>query len=377
MSRLSAFAVGLVCLAGCSDSMRRADDADPADSATDAPLDAPVDVPPETSDAGDPCGCAPGDHNDHIFVVSDDAELWKYDPVANDFEFVTTMRCGGSMRAFSMAVDSLGIAYVLYSDLEDIFTIDVNDPGFGCLDPGYVPRSPGFALFGMSFANESDTNRCADLYVHSFSGGSAFGEGSGIGTLGALTQTSLEPRMITSIDFDGGELAGTGDGRLFALAGLEPVKLVEYDKVTGEVLGITPLDGLNKTNASAFAFLGGDAWIFTEAPPAACASCRETECATAWSACEVDAACRRAAECSFEAGSITDDCGGVMPAELQSCLAGPCVEECYPSVRTRVSQVSRYDFDGSDDGGLTVVHAEAPIRIVGAGASTCVSTLPF
>ena len=42
--------------------------------------------------------------------------------------------------------------------------------------------------------------------------------------------------ILAMVDYDGGEIDGTGDGRLFAFAGTEPAKLIEFDRETGEVM---------------------------------------------------------------------------------------------------------------------------------------------
>ena len=108
---------------------------------------------------------------------------------------------------------------------------------------------------------------------------------------------------IGDIDFDGGELTGTGDGRLFAFAG-SPAKLVEYDKSDASVVEIQQLN-MNLTNAFAFAFYGGDFYMFTES-----------------------------------------------------------------NNNPGVSKVTHFDYDDTQD--LEIVVPDAPIRIVGAGVSTCV-----
>ena len=368
---------------GCGGGSNRTDAGPLPDAAVDAgpredggsPPDAPA-GDAETDADTDPCACAPGAHNDRIFVLSDDAELWSYDPMTDAFELVTPVRCGGSTRAFSMAVDALGLAWMLFADTEDIFTIDVNDPGVACLDPGYVPGREGFGLFGMSFATDTALDACADLYMFSYSGDGPFREGPDLGQLGALDPDALTVRTITSVDFDGGELAGTGDGRLFAFAGDEPSKLIEYDKDNGEVLDVTELPDIRRTNANAFSFFAGDAWFFTEAPPALCPACLEAECPDAWTACQGDEVCLEQLQCAQDAADVTDECGGLLSAEMMSCLS-TCTDECLVSLRARVSRVTRFDFDGTEGGGATVVVEEAPIRVVGAGASTCVTTSPF
>jgi hypothetical protein len=117
----------------------------------------------------------------------------------------------------------------------------------------------------------------------------------------------LQMQQLGIIDYDGGELSGTGDGRLFAFAGASPAKLVEYDKTDASVIDTLPLDTLELTNAFAFAFFGGDFYFFTEG-----------------------------------AGFT--------------------------------SQVTHIDYDDTQD--LEVVVPQAPIRIVGAGVSTCAPVIP-
>ena len=326
--------------------------------------------------AGGGCACAPGVHGDVIFVLSDAAEVYAYDPKPNTFALIGSAACSGAAAPYSMAVDRAGRAWVLDIATQDLATLDVNAPA-ACQDPGFTPGQAGFGLFGMAYSADGPGEECSKLYMLSYSGSGPFAEGPGLGSLGVMDPSTLTVSAIGSIDFDGGELAGTSDGRLFAFAGTSPPKLVEYDKATAAVLGIVPLEGFSKTNASAFAFHRGDVYFFTEAPPAACAPCLDQSCAAAHQACLADPACADALACALAQGDINDACGGAMPAELTACLTGACLEECFPS-SGKVSQVTRMDYDGSEGAGqtLTVVNAAAPIRIVGAGVSTCVPAVP-
>ncbi len=328
-------------------------------------------------DSGASCACSPGLHNQSIVVLSDKAELLSYDPIANQFQSITTLDCLGQEKPFSLAVDARGKAWIILSPSNDLITVDVNAPA-GCEDPGYSPNQAGFGLFGMSFSTASAADRCERIFALSYSGNGYFKEGPGLGLLGVLDPSTLTLSKIASIDYDGGELAGTGDGRLFAFAGDSPAKLVEYDKSTGTALSTTPLTGLEKTTASAFAFFGGDIYFFTEATPAECTPCLEQNCASTLAACQADSVCAEAFACALGQFDITDDCGGLMSAEMQSCVA-TCSAECLPSALNRKSWVHRLDFDSSDDGGgsgLTLVNPQAPVRIVGADASTCVAYQP-
>ena len=142
------------------------------------------------------------------------------------------------------------------------------------------------------------------MYAHGWSGQGGFSECNGCQDMGKIDTADFSIETLGAIDYDGGELTGTGDGRLYAFAG-SPAKLIDYDKSDASVNNTFDLGGLTLTNAFAFAFFGGDFYFFTES------------------------------------GNPGSD-----------------------------SKVTHYDFD--DDKSLETVVNVAPMRIVGAGVSTCV-----
>ncbi|RLB47307.1 MAG: hypothetical protein DRJ42_25705, partial [Deltaproteobacteria bacterium] len=144
------------------------------------------------------------------------------------------------------------------------------------------------------------------------------------------------------------------------------------------VLETIPLDGFSKTNASAMAFFAGDLYLFVEASPPGCVPCLEATCGTEYEACLADAVCRDDLACSIEAADLRDDCGGLLSAEMMSCL-GACTDTCFTPPRARVSEVWRFDLDGSDGatGSLVRVVDALPIRVVGAASSPCVPIGPI
>ncbi|MFO7567649.1 MAG: hypothetical protein R6X02_33710 [Enhygromyxa sp.] len=249
---------------------------------------------------GDPmefCTCAA--NTDLIYVLSDNAQLWSYNPESNQFAQITASLGCPVSNTFSMSVDRNGIAYVMFQN-DAIYAIDVNNPNM-CMDPGYVPGQLGFNKFGMGFVSNSLQDPCDKLYAHSWNGQGGFNEGQNAGRLGRMDVADLQMEEIGFIDYNGGELTGTGDGRLFAFAG-SPAKLVQYNKDTAEVIATEQLN-MSLTNAFAFAFHGGGFYMFTE------------------------------------------------------------------SNTPGFSKVTHYDYEG--DKSLTQVVDQAPIRIVGAGVSTC------
>jgi hypothetical protein len=206
-----------------------------------------------------------------------------------------------------MGVARDGKAWIMFRPDGRIGLVDVNNAN-ACEMTGYDPHQFGFHLFGMAFASSGPNDPCDHLYLHSFDD-VEWSEGQGVGMLGRVDQSTLQVAPVSPIDFNGGELTGTGDGRLFAFAGVPDAKLVEYDKGSGEVVDVIPLAGLQLTNAFAFAFWGGDFWFFTES-------------------------------------------GG---------LGTP-------------SKVTVLDHDGTL--GLETLPENAPMRVVGAGVSTCAPLLP-
>ncbi|WAS97001.1 hypothetical protein [Nannocystis punicea] len=263
-----------------------------------------------------PCDCpdieVPLD--DGIFVLSDNSELWKYYPESNSFTMLGGFNCGGMTNTFSMAVDRLGFAWVMFGDpVGEIWKIDVTNPG-NCIDPGYNPNQQGIGYFGMAFVSNSQFDQCDRMFGNSFDGGFlGFTEGPNFGDFLSVDPDSLLIDIISPSDFNGAEMTGTGDGRVFSFGGV-PSKLIERDKVSGAVLDIFPLQNLPLTNGFAFAFFGGDFYFFTE------------------------------------------------------------------SANPTFSKVTHLDYDDSDMDGqqqLTTINNAAPIRIVGAGVSTCAPFAPM
>ena len=263
----------------------------------------------------DPCPCAdvevPLDNG--IFVLSDNAELYKYLPDENSFQKLGDIGCG-MPNTFSMAVDRAGFAWVMFDPPTGaIRKVDVTNPA-DCTDPGYVPGQMGIQRFGMAYVTKDKFNTCDQLYGNTYNGIGGFGEGPNAGTFLTVDPETLTVENIGSTTLNGAELTGTGDGRTFMFGGVNPAKLIEVNKETGEYIETIPLGNLDLTFAFAFAFFGGDFYFFTES-------------------------------------------------------GGPGSD----------SKVTHFDYDDSDNNGiqdLTVINNNAPIRIVGAGVSTCAPFLP-
>lgn len=322
----------------------------------------------ETSTTGPTaCQCAP--NGDLVYLASWDGELWSFDPSDESFEMITQV-CAAGERVYSLAVDHQMQAWVLFTNGE-MRVVDLNDPQ-GCSDPDWPGIESGFELAGLSFVpNAPAPEVCDKLYLHSYSGNGPFAAGPDLGSLGVYDPDTGEITTLASIDFDGGELAGTGDARLLATAGPEPASLTEYDKDSGAMIWQDTLTGFSKTRASAFAFHSGDLYLFNESPPANCDPCLNG-CSAEWAACQANQACVDEFQCVLDTGSISDDCGGSLPATVLGCLENQCQADCFPNLGDIQSQVWVYDLDESGGMGRTLTSTVlAPIRVVGAATSVC------
>ncbi len=368
----------LLALAATGCTARSATITEPLDSGSPESDAATLDAGAEPdAGRGALCGCRPGPHDAAIFLLGADASLWSFDPLSLRATFVVGPVCAGVARPFSMAVDPFGRAWILDSETRRLSLFDLVTPG-ACVDSGYLPTVRELPYFGMAFVHTDPARQCASLFAHSYSGASSFRVGPGLGTLAVIDGDPPRARPIASIDYDGGELTGTGDGRLFAFAGARPAEIIEYHRDTGALIDRVVLDGFATTNAHAFAFFGGDLYLFTEAQPPECGACLETECPTAWAACEADAECAETVACAIERAMITDECGGTAGAEMHECLSR-CSMQCLTRPAVRTSAVTLLDWDESEGPGRArrEIVQSLPLRVVGAGTSPCVPTLPI
>jgi hypothetical protein len=194
----------------------------------------------------------------------------------------------------------------------DLYTVDLKNGGGECKDPGFDAGS--HPLF-PTFGMAFVANAWNDPCdkLYAHSGIAPDVVGEDVGALGVIDPQTLALQEIAKIDYGWGELTGTGDGRMFAFSGTSPTLLIQYDKDTGATIDTWPLPALSSPDAFAFAAWGGDFYFFTE-----------------------------------------------------------------PDPPTGLSIVTHLDFDGSDGEPmeLSVVVDPAPIRIVGAGVSTCAPPAP-
>jgi hypothetical protein len=206
-----------------------------------------------------------------VYVVTDNNELYSYYPTDGSFKLISLIACptspGSGATPFSMAVDRRGVAYVTFTDN---LLYRVSTATGACIGTSFQADQSGFREFGMGYATNA-AGPTETLFV----AGTADNRGSGSMSPG-LGRIDTNTFILTKIgdfvpDIERAELTGTGDGRLFAfytkgVANGPPSFIGEIDTTSGHVIAETSFPTVDQGNGWAFAFWGGDFYMFTGPP---------------------------------------------------------------------------------------------------------------
>lgn len=239
------------------------------------PLDASVDRAPDRELPGIEAGArdvaiksdCPDADTTFIYVIGNDNMLYAFNPPAGTFKTIGRIACPDTRgeAPFSMAVDRRGTAYVVFSSNARNSAggrlYRVSTATAACTGTSFVPGQRGFRQFGMGFS--TDENGPAEtLYI----AGSEQQEGDARGLASiALNSFAIRPIGTFVPDVQRAELTGTGDGRLFAFYTREDELgsyVGELDKNTARLIAETRLPTVVQGQGWAFAFWGGDFYLF-------------------------------------------------------------------------------------------------------------------
>ncbi|MDI1480176.1 hypothetical protein [Polyangium sp. y55x31] len=199
---------------------------------------------------GDDCA----DEAKLVYIIGQDNELYSFDPPTLDVKLIGVIDCptGGIGTPFSMAVDRKGTAWILFSDGR-IYHVDVKTAA--CAATSYLAGQQGFTTFGMGFVANAPGSAEETLYVADY-------DGKG---LARIDTQSLALSFVGPWDKLTGaaELTGTGDARIFGFFNYSPIIIAEIDKNSGKILSQAPQPSVSIGSGWAFAFWGGDFWLFT------------------------------------------------------------------------------------------------------------------
>ena len=194
-----------------------------------------------------------------VYVVSAENDLYSFKPDKLAFVRIGTLNCQSSSSPNSMAVDRSGTAWVNFSD-GSLFKVSTSDAS--CQTTGFQVGQSGFSRFGMAFSTNSATTEDETLYVSDISD-VAPGRGLAKIDTGTFKLTTIGKFSGPLSDL-GGELTGTGDGRLFGFFTTKPnATLAQIDGMSAATSGTKDLLGVSTGQAFAFSFWGGDFWFYT------------------------------------------------------------------------------------------------------------------
>lgn len=200
-----------------------------------------------------------------VYLITEDYVLYSFYPPTADFKQIGKIACPSMQPGatpFSMAVDRKGIASIVFNDGE---LFRVSTATAACQGTTYRPGQSGFSTFGMGYA--SDTNGPSEtLYVAGDNNG---GGATGLASIDKNYVVHAIGQFVPAIKQS--ELTGTGSGDLYAFysdKNTDPDSFIgQIDKQTARVIGETRLTGVSQGNGWAFAFWGGDFYMFTSPVP--------------------------------------------------------------------------------------------------------------
>jgi len=200
-----------------------------------------------------------------VYLVTETAELLSFYPPDATFRKIGVLVCPAPTGAtpFSMAVDRKGIAYILYQgslgDAAGVYRVSTATGA--CTKTAFDPSATEFNTFGMGFSTDQG-GPAETLYI---AGDNASGGAAGLGSIDTTTFVT-KPIRDFSPQISRAELTGTGSGDLYAFysdAFASESFVGQIEKTTARVVAENRLAGVTQGQGWAFAYWGGDFWLFT------------------------------------------------------------------------------------------------------------------
>jgi hypothetical protein len=191
-----------------------------------------------------------------VYVVDQNNTLSQFDPSTKMFHDLGQLNCPAQIGAtpFSMGIDRTATAYVLYNSGE-LFKVDTTS--LACTKTSWVTQL-GLLQFGMGFSTDQSGGNTDTLFI---AGGTVYPANPT--TLAKLDVTTFTATQVGTVD-GWPELTGTGSAELWGFFPDPTAPRVEkLNKTSGVAMTTYPETSLAATpTAWAFAFWGGDYWLF-------------------------------------------------------------------------------------------------------------------
>lgn len=206
-----------------------------------------------------------------IYVLSDENDLYSFDPPAKKFTLIGPLNCPTSMQPNSMAIDREANAYVNYVQSDDfgndtagsIFKVSTLDASCQATN---ISLGAGWYRLGMGFSTDAVDTTSETLYVTGT--GSLSGASPGLGRIDLKSGQVVPVGAFTgALEGEDAELTGTGDAKLFGFFTTTPVQVAEINKSTGAIIAAKSPAGVETPAAWAFSSWGGALYLYTAPSP--------------------------------------------------------------------------------------------------------------
>jgi hypothetical protein len=221
-----------------------------------------------------PDGCS--DAAKLVYIVDQNGDLSSFAPnqmdvTSSTITKVVSLACPAlnGEQPFSMSVDRDAVAWVLYNtppnevagtpNYADVFKVDTMTGK--CTTTGFK-SSAGYEQFGMGFVSDSAGSAAETLFIAGGAAATSLNTNppSYLGSLNTGTLAITQGNLLSGRP----ELTGTGDAKLWAFFpdAVNP-RIAQLDKISATESNTIPLTSLaGEPLAWAFAFWGGDFWVF-------------------------------------------------------------------------------------------------------------------
>lgn len=207
-----------------------------------------------------------------VYVVDNNGTMSQFDPATKTFKDLGPLNCSApsGYTTFSMGVDRNATAYVLFVKADTItgdpidsklYRVDTTASGLPCTATTFTPN-PAMKEFGMGFSTDAAGGSTDKLYI----AGSNDASTTSNAMLATLDVGSMAVTMIPGGTIQGSpELTGNANAELWGFFP-DPTnpKIQGINKASGAAIAPAPLPSQLRGQPSgwAFAFYGGDYWIF-------------------------------------------------------------------------------------------------------------------
>jgi hypothetical protein len=190
-----------------------------------------------------------------VYLLGTGKQLYSFYPPTLTFKNIGTINCPSNSTPNSMGVTRSGIAFTSFQD-GNLF--EVSTANAACKATTYVPNQLGWTTYGMGYVTIADGGET--LYVAGL-GGNFQSKGLGFIDTTALTLTEINQFQPPQFNC---ELTGTGAGDLYGFCPFGTgAYLIQIDKATAKVIDSHQISTGGNNVSWAFAFWGGDFWLFT------------------------------------------------------------------------------------------------------------------